>query len=208
MHCTKVDIKVHFSQDLLKHVAENFDRVVLLVNSSNPVELKEIEREEYGVDAVLWIGHPGANGIEAIGPVLSGEVSPSGRLVDTIEFDFTASPLWNNYGTGAQAVNNDGSMLYNSETNPYVNIYRTDDGEIYGTVPNGNTPGSGYTEVQYEEGIYMGYRFYETMAYEMNRKSEGSGDSWYGSTVQFPFGYGLSYTTFNQMVCIRSCSAR
>ncbi len=187
-------------EDLLKHVAENFDRVVLLVNSSNPVELKEIEKEEYGVDAVLWIGHPGENGIEAIGPVLSGEVNPSGRLVDTIEYDFTASPLWNNYGTGAQAVNNDGTLLYDAETNPYVNIYRTENGEIYGTVPNGNTPGSGYTEVQYEEGIYMGYRFYETMAYEMNRKSAGSGDDWYDGAVQFPFGYGLSYTTFNQKI--------
>lgn len=182
---------------LMKHVAANFDKVVLLLNSSNPMELKEINQAEYGIDAAIWIGHTGQNGIEAIGKILSGEVNPSGKLVDFFETDFTSSPVWNNYGTGSQAITNTG-VAVDATTNPYPNLYRTEDGEIYGTVPNGNTPGSGFTEVQYEEGIYMGYKFYETMAYEMNRKTAGSGDDWYEENAMYPFGYGLSYTTFTQ----------
>ena len=187
-------------QALLEHVAQNFEKVVLVLNASNPMELKEIDQDKYGVDAAIWMSQPGQNGILALGKILNGEVNPSGKLVDFFERDFTSSPVWNNYGTGAQAVNNDGTPVYDKENNPYPNVYRDADGNIYGTVPNGNTPGTGFTEVQYEEGIYLGYKFYETMAYEMNRKEAGTGDAWYAAQTMFPFGYGLSYTSFEQNI--------
>lgn len=187
-------------QKLMEHVAANFDKVVVVLNSSNPMELKELDAEKYGVDAAIWMSQPGQNGIMALGKILNGEINPSGKLVDLFEKDFTSSIVWNNYGTGVQAVNNDGSRVYNKDTNPYPNVYRTEDGEIYGTVPQGNSPGTGFTEVQYEEGIYLGYAFYETMAYEMNLKEAGSGDTWYDANVMYPFGHGLSYTKFNQTI--------
>ena len=187
-------------QELMEHVAANFDKVVVVLNASNPMELKELDQEKYGVDAALWISQPGQNGIMALGQILSGEINPSGKLVDTFEKDFTSSIVWNNYGTGVQAVNNDGTPIYDEETNPYPNVYRTMDGEVYGTVPKGNTPGSGFTEVQYEESIYLGYMFYETMWYEMEQKEDGSGDAWYEDQMQYTFGYGLSYTDFAQEI--------
>lgn len=187
-------------QKLMEHVAANFEKVVVVLNASNPMELKELDQEKYGVDAAIWMSQPGQNGVMALGKILNGEINPSGKLVDLFEKDFTSSIVWNNYGTGVQAVNNDGTPVYNKDTNPYPNVYRDAEGKIYGTVPQGNTPGTGFTEVQYEEGIYLGYMFYETMAYEMNRKTAGAGDTWYKNNVMYPFGHGLSYTSFNQTV--------
>lgn len=187
-------------QKLMEHVAANFDKVVVVLNASNPMELKELDAEKYGVDAAIWMSQPGQNGIMALGKILNGEINPSGKLVDLFEKDFTSSIVWNNYGTGVQAVTNEGTPVYNKDTNPYPNVYRDADGEIYGTVPQGNTPGTGFTEVQYEEGIYLGYMFYETMAYEMNRKEAGTGDAWYENNVMYPFGHGLSYTSFKQTI--------
>ena len=185
---------------LMEHVAANFEKVVVVLNASNPMELKEFDQEKYGVDAAIWMSQPGQNGILALGKILNGEINPSGKLVDAFEKDFTSSIVWNNYGMGVQAVNNDGTPVYDKETNPYPNVYRDENGEVYGTVPKGNTPGSGFTEVQYEESMYLGYMFYETMAYEMNRKEAGSGDAWYAEEMMYPFGYGLSYTSFDQKI--------
>lgn len=187
-------------QKLMEHVAANFDKIIVVLNASNPMELKEFDQAKYGVDAAIWMSQPGQNGVMALGKILNGEVNPSGKLVDLFEKDFTSSIVWNNYGTGVQAVNNDGTLVYNKDTNPYPNVYRDAQGKVYGTVPQGNTPGTGFTEVQYEEGIYLGYMFYETMAYEMNQKESGSGDTWYANNVMYPFGYGLSYTTFEQKI--------
>ncbi len=206
-------------QELLKHIEANFDKVVVLINATNPMELKELE-DDPKIGGVIWIGQPGENGIMALGKILNGEVNPSGRLVDFYERDFTSSPVWNNYGTGAQAINNDGTPVYNEETNAYPNVYRSSEaftleytdpnkadqnlsvkeGEYFGGTPNGNTPGTGYTEVQYEESIYMGYRFYETMWYELEQAEEGKGDEWYEENALYPYGYGLSYTTFTQKI--------
>ncbi len=187
-------------QKLMEHVASNFDKVVVILNASNPMELKELDQKQYGVDAALWISQPGQNGIMALGKILNGEINPSGKLVDAFEKDFTKSIVWNNYGTGAQAINNDGTLVYDEENNPYPNVYRDSTGKVYGTVPRGNTPGSGFTEVQYEEGIYLGYMFYETMWYETEQREAGTGDAWYAENVQYPFGYGLSYTQFSHTI--------
>lgn len=140
---------------MVKLVTENFDKVVLLVNSSHAMELGFVD--EYGIDAVLWIGCPGTNGLRGVVSVLTGEVAPSGRLVDTYAYDATSAPSFANFGEYAYS---NASDLY------YVN---------------------------YMEGIYVGYRYYETRGFT-------DGEEWYRSQVQYPFGYGLSYTTFEQHI--------
>ena len=140
-------------EDLLALVkAQGFAKVVVLINSSNAMELGFVE----GVDAALWVGSPGAVGFNAVGEVLTGKVNPSGRLVDTYAYDLSTAPaFWNA-----------GDFTYgNLNTRHYV---------------------------EYAEGIYVGYRYYETAA------ADGYID--YAATVQYPFGYGLSYTSFEQSI--------
>lgn len=140
---------------MIQLVCEQFDRVILLVNSSHAMELGFVE--EYPIDAVLWIGCPGTNGLRGVADVLTGAVSPSGRLVDTYAYDATSAPSFANFGEFAYA---NAPELY------YVN---------------------------YMEGIYVGYRYYETRGFT-------DGEDWYRSQVQYPFGYGLSYTSFQQEI--------
>ena len=140
---------------MVKLVSENFDKVILLVNSSYAMELGFVEK--YAVDAVLWIGCPGTNGLPGVVDVLTGAVNPSGRLVDTYAYDATSAPSFNVFGDFTYA--NKDNMFY----------------------------------VNYMEGIYVGYHYYETRGYT-------DGEAWYRSQVQYPFGYGLSYTTFEQSI--------
>lgn len=144
-----------------------FEKVIVLINSSSPIEAGFLKDE--GVDAALWIGHPGNSGAQAIGRVLCGDVNPSGRTVDTYAADFTKDPTWNNFGNN-----------------------REKDGNRYTT--DGKARNAYF--VEYEEGIYVGYRYYETVHAELEEDSAGSGDTWYDEHVVYPFGYGLSYTDF------------
>ncbi len=79
-------------EKLIKYAKENFDKVVLVINSANPIDLGFIEDEEYGVDAALWIGNPGQDGLYALADILNGTINPSGKLVDTYAYDQTGSP--------------------------------------------------------------------------------------------------------------------
>lgn len=115
-----------------------------------------------GVDAIVWVGSPGQTGFYAVGDVLSGKVNPSGRTADLWAADFTRDPAFVNFGNFQ-----------------------------YSNLSAANAVGDGYF-VQYEEGIYVGYRYYETAA------EEGFLD--YGEAVVYPFGYGLSYTSFDWSV--------
>lgn len=166
-------------QDLLQMVCEKFDKVVLVINSSTPMELGFLDAEEDGdgtmnaydyashISAALWIGYPGNSGIMALGDILNGTVNPSGKLVDTYAKDFTKMPSYNNVGI-AGTVGTDGYTQ------------------------NGKTLSDRYFS-DYEEGIYVGYRYYETR-YETEGKN---GENWYSKNVAYPFGYGLSYTDFS-----------
>ncbi len=136
---------------------ENFENVIILINSSNIMELGVLE-EDPNVDAILWIGSPGQTGFEAVGQIISGEVNPSGHTVDIYPADFTQDPTFNNFG-----------------------YYQ------YSNISEDNAIGNAYF-VQYEEGIYVGYRYYETAAVENFIN--------YDEAVVYPFGFGLSYTTF------------
>ncbi len=141
--------------------AEHFDRVIVLLNTLNPMELGYLD--EQGVDAVLWVGAGGEYGIDAIGNLLTGVVNPSGHLVDTYAYSAQSAPAMENFGDY--------------------------------TVAN-STVDAGTKYLSYSEGIYVGYRYYETR-YEDKVLGQGNaGDYDYAATVQYPFGYGLSYTTF------------
>ena len=156
-------------EQLVKHVAANFDKVIVVLNSPEQIELGWVEDGSLGdIDACLWVGHPGLNGFIAIGEVLSGSVDPSGRLVDIWQADMTKDPTYQNIHSNLQTK--DGTSDY---------IYTDADGVDHLV-----------HSIEYEEGIYYGYRYYETAA------EEGFID--YDSAVVYPFGYGLSYTSFSQ----------
>lgn len=158
---------------LLQHVKENFTNIIVVLNVGTTMEIPELEADE-DIDSILWMGFPGATGIMALGQLLTGtdadgnQISPSGHTVDTWAADFTMDPTW--YNTGVYGSEFGNRYLYNGE--------KTD-----------------YAFVNYEEGIYSGYRYYETRGYEELRANSQS--TWYEDNVVYPFGYGLSYTTFD-----------
>lgn len=155
---------------LLDMAEKNFSRVAVVLNSPNPMELGRMNDDAVG--AVLWVGTPGATGCNAIAKVLTGEVNPSGKTVDTFAYDLTSAPSY--YSAGDFSYSN-------TEAGNAAIFAGTGDAAV-GNLPN--------YYVNYTEGIYVGYRYYETAA------ADGFID--YDSTVQYPFGYGLSYTTFDQ----------
>lgn len=158
---------------LLDHVKENFSNVIVVLNVGTTMEISELKVDE-GIDSILWMGFPGSTGVMALGQILTGldtdgnQISPSGHTVDTWAADFTMDPTW--YNTG----------VYGSE---FGNRY------LYGGKK------TDYAFVNYEEGIYVGYRYYETRGYEELKTDPQS--TWYEDSVVYPFGYGLSYTTFD-----------
>ena len=167
-------------RDLLTMIKDSgdFDKIIVLINSVYPLELGELA--DYGVDACLWIANPGYYGLPGVVNVLTGAANPSGRLVDTYAADVDSSASMQNYGTNAMVFTN------SSELAPHEQKY-----------------------VVYQEGIYVGYKYYETryadavMGIGNASGSAGiyasEGNSWnYADEVVFPFGYGLSYTTFEQ----------
>ncbi|MGT2951084.1 beta-glucosidase [Streptococcus cuniculi] len=161
-------------KDMLETVKKNFDKVVVLVNSSNAMELGFLEDE--GVDAALWIGGPGSTGLDGVARILSGEVNPSGRLVDTYAYDMASAPTY-----------------YNTGDFSYTNI-------TYENTPWGaKEPQTfNYKFVNYQEGIYVGYRYYETRF--VDNATGQMDEAAYQKAVQYPFGYGLSYTNFKQEI--------
>ena len=151
----------------------DFSKRILLVNTATPMELGFIDKAEYKLDAVLWVGQVGQNGMYGIGNILNGSVNPSGHLVDTYPYNSLGNPATINQGS-FQITNSD-----YSKANKYM---------------------------VYAEGIYVGYRYYETRYEDVVLNSGNANNSigsvdeanWdYVKEVQFPFGYGLSYTSFD-----------
>ena len=164
-------------QDLLKMANENFENVIVLINSTNAIECDFIDDPAYGVDAVLWVGYTGEWGLNGVADILVGNANPSGRLVDTYCYDNTTAPAM----VGIYAQN-------------YTN-YNPEDATKWFDVYNGQLDGN-HAYITYQEGIYVGYRYYETRYEDVVMGTENVGDYDYASTVKYPFGYGLSYTTF------------
>lgn len=139
-------------KEMINMVTSNFKDVIVLVNSSNAMELGWLEDYD-NIKGAIWMPGAGATGFSALGKILSGEVNPSGKTVDTFVYDLTKTPSWNNFGD-----------------------FKYDKSE--------------YSLINYVEGIYVGYKYYET---KYDKDEEG-----YQNAVQYPFGYGLSYTSFEQ----------
>jgi len=151
-----------------------FSKVVLLINSTDPIELGYIE--DKGIGAVLWIGGPGQTGMNSVARALKGDVNPSGRLVDTYAYDLTSAPSYSNLN----------DFAYSDGAYTAIEGFSGMESEFY----------YGYTD--YTEDIYVGYRYYETR-YIDNETGECD-DAAYQEAVQYPFGYGKSYTTFKQEI--------
>ena len=165
---------------LVDFAKRNFDTVIVLLNTANPMEVGELEQDE-GVDAILWIGFPGNYGARGVAALLCGDANPSGALPDVYASHSASSPAMQNFGVMAFA--NAGEYLDTA-------VHRGD-----------------YYLIE-AEGIYTGYRYYETR-YADCVMARGNADSivgafdsaagWrYGEEVVYPFGFGLSYTTFRQ----------
>ena len=147
-----------------------FKKIIVLLNSGYPMEVNWMD--DYNVDACLWIGYPGLSGFMGVANILAGKANPSGKLVDTYATDSLSSPAMQNFGN-FDFAGNDGKYLI------------------------------------YAEGIYVGYKYYETRYEDLilgrfsadsaNGIFASAGEQWnYADEVSYPFGYGLSYTTFTQ----------
>ncbi len=175
--------------DLMKYVGERFDKVIVVFNTPNQFECGFLDDPGHyayheNIKGAIWIGYPGKTGIKAVGSIINGDVNPSAKTVDTWARDFKLDPTFDNFGT------------FHDRGNAYAN--------------------GGGNYVIYQEGIYIGYRYYETRGYvegEGTYITDGTDakphihgtdttewDSWYESNVVYPFGYGLSYTTFSQEI--------
>ena len=165
-------------------------KVIVIINANNTMELGELQDDDK-VDAILFVGGPGKQGFYAIGDVLNGTVNPSGRLADTYAADLLANPAMENFS----------SNVYYDADAAFPNQYDT---MIDYTDADGSTSQRPIMFVGYEEGIYVGYRFYETAAadgfFTSTQLPAGVTDPYYNreNGVIYPFGYGLSYTTFTQ----------
>ena len=142
-------------------------KIIVLVNSSNPLELDFLKNNEYSVDATLWVGGVGVTGINAVAEILAGDINPSGSLVDTYCYDNYSSPAMKNF------------------------VPTTYEGYAEGIIPENAS-----TYMIYQEGIYVGYKYYETRYEDYVMGTGNAGQYAYGDDVAFPFGYGLSYTDF------------
>lgn len=163
-------------RDLVSMVEDNFDNIIVIINSSNAMELGFLDNST--VDAALWIGGPGCEGCNSVGDILVGNINPSGRLADTYAYDLTSNPSYYNFG----------QFLYENTDNKYSLIFENP------SVFNGEH----YAFVDYAEGIYVGYKYYETRW--INNETNVCDETAYKEAVQYPFGYGLSYTNFEQKI--------
>ena len=149
-------------RNLIQMATERFDKVILLLNVTNPINMTELSR--YDIDAVLWVGALGQEGAYAIGEALNGTVNPSGHLVDTWAADAASAPAAANLGD-----------------------YTITNSDVF----------AGNKYIVYAEGVYVGYRYYETRYEDAVLAQGNAGNFDYDAQVVYPFGYGLSYTDFS-----------
>lgn len=147
--------------------AGKLEKIIVLLNTSNALQLDFLQNDAYGVDAVLWIGGVGIAGTDAVADILAGKTNPSGSLVDTY--------CYNNY-----------SSLAMKNFTPVT----------YAGYEEGLIPENASTYMIYQEGIYVGYKYYETRYEDYVMGTGNAGEYAYGDDVAFAFGHGLSYTDF------------
>ena len=210
---------------LFEEIKKHTDNVIIIINSGNIFQCDKFENDNK-VKAILWIGNPGAVGAKSVGKILTGQVNPSGRTVDTWARDFTQDPTYQNFSDNSQTnlvTASNGKKLYapqdtlfNADGTPMHSLgtdknYKLDGsprwdnargGEEFKVVSGGLNGVKPASYVAYEEGIYVDYRYYETRYADMAKSNKKAADEWYAGNegVIYPFGYGLSYTTFKQTI--------
>ena len=142
-------------------------KIIVLINSANPLQVDFLKNNEYAIDACLWIGDVGISGVNAVAEILAGNVTPSGSLVDTYCYDNFSSPAMANFVP-----------------------------TTYAGYTEGIIPANASTYMIYQEGIYVGYKYYETRYEDYVMGTGNAGNYVYSDDVAFPFGHGLSYTNF------------
>ena len=161
-------------KEMLQNVAEMkkngiVKKTIVLINSANALQVDFLKNNEYDIDAALWIGDVGISGINAVAEILTGKVNPSGSLVDTYCYDnFSAPAMWNFTPTTYE-----------------------------GYVEGGDVSAKAKSYMIYQEGIYVGYKYYETRYEDFVTGNGNAGDYAYSDIVAYPFGYGMSYTSYD-----------
>ena len=199
---------------LVRQVAQDFDKVIVLINSTNAMNLQYIEEIE-GVDACIVVGATGCAGARAIPKILWGDVNPSGHLTDTYVYDFKTNPTFWTTGYDNLGIYQNSKIVDSQMGTYYGRPSRGIGGGYCGST--GNTKGDEAHGENYAvyvdcmEGIYVGYRWYETADaehywdsttrnytyYKKDGGTESKNKTGYDAVVQYPFGYGLSYTNFD-----------
>ena len=218
---------------LFEEIKKHTDNVIIIINSGNIFQCDKFENDDK-VKAILWIGNPGAVGASSVGRILTGEVNPSGHTVDTWARDFTQDPTYQNFSDNSQTnlvesssgkklyapqdtlFNADGTPMHSIGTDKNYKVGgspRWDNargGEEFKVVSGGLNGVKPASYVAYEEGIYVDYRYYETRYADMAKSSKTKANEWYASNegVIYPFGYGLSYTTFKQSIVSSNVKGR
>lgn len=181
--------------DLLKYLGDRFNNVIVLLNTGSQFEVGFLDDPNHyayheNIKGAIWMGYPGSSGNVAVAKALKGEINPSGKTVDTWARDFKLDPTWQNFANNMMEGNT------SLKGNQYANRP--------GSGGNGGG-GNKNNYVIYKEGIYMGYRYYETRGFvegtgaytgEIHGTTTTEWDSWYDANVVYPLGYGLSYTEF------------
>ena len=171
-------------KDMIALAKNNFDKIVVVLNCPSQIEVSELDKDE-AINGIILAGVPGTSGFMALGKILNGEVNPSGHLTDTFPTVIADMPSSQNFGDTLTLNRKDSAAdwhVKDSDGNP---------------ISSDCTPGI-FLDNQivfdsYEEGIYVGYRYYETM-FDLQGDN---GDTWYKNNVLYPFGHGLTYTTFD-----------
>ena len=175
--------------ELIKEAKQKFGSVIVLINSANPLECDFLTAENSDVDAAMWIGYTGLVGLYGVADVLVGNESPSGRLVDTYCNDNTTNPAMVNFYSQIWSNAKDLGATYDSATGKWKGS-----GLMTGS-SGGDLDGNMFFNA-YQEGIYVGYRYYETRYADAVAGTGNTEGYNYLADVAYPFGYGLSYTTF------------
>ena len=153
---------------------------IAVLNTSNVMEIEELMQGPLACDAIIWIGHPGNTGFQSLGDILAGDVNPSGRTVDIWNTKLLENPVQANFSDM---------------------IYTNTEGMVFSSNYDGTEKPAGLYYIEYEEGVYIGYRYYET-AHDIGAivygQTNAQGEKIASGAVNYPFGYGLSYTTFDQ----------
>ena len=187
-------------EELIEYVKSRFEKVIIVLNTSNAMEMGDLQNDPE-IDAIVHIGRPGVGGLAGLAGILNGTYNPSGRLVDEWMTDFTTDPTWYNFGDNSQTGS---STTYLDEDGN--SAYEPDAGA-------GMMVKSGMYGVDYEESIYLGYKYYETYyqdiyygrqaipeGYTSYGSKEEAAQAWWADNVTYPFGYGLSYTSFSMNI--------